>query len=711
MDMAVNPKIYVSRYMEKFGRCVFERPYLILPFISMILIYPISLEKPMPLWSDTGEWLKYAKAYEAVILKALGFSNGFIDSVDRVMGNLSPFGYPPLSLLAISIFRSLLGDILGVHLYGVLTLSLLPVVMYFLAYEFTGSRNASLYTGLATLFAPIYQEIFAWGGYPNLTGLIFMALSIKYLYRYIIRGRGIYKSALFGILTVFTHHLTTAVFIGVLGIWMFLLALFREYKGALNILYIFSIVSAAFILYRYGYSYLADYNWFNEAAFYDLRVSLVDAFIYAYKTNLLAIVVTVTGLYLLFDLLDDSIIFSLMFGWIATPLLLSQSYVVGVSIDYARFIFFLAQPVALILGIGVTRVRFSHWMEVIAHYRRRIGSITLSILLITSLLATIQAGVSTPYEISRWYNVVDEYNVWSRYDALQWINNETLLDDVFVAEEVMGRWIEGYTLRDTYIALHPRWAFRAGQDTEYYLASTILYSATSILTPHYRLLIQGSLNPRWSYTLEVFYRGAYRELLTTPISDIVSYDHLTGEQTLLTPLYNGSRGDVASKQVYWFKEGWVSTELDDVSIDGFTLYIEWDLEVNTSYIGFPLLAWGEYRGFRLSGDEIIFLLGGASVTISVYGAVEVFELPWEPGKILLISDGKLVLRFRIESPRSGYVDGVEIIYTPDLVDDLGVDYIVAPGKSIGDRGDRRYFLRLLYDLAYYNGGVAIYSAR
>ncbi len=707
MDMELNPKKYLAKLLSRLYSLLIDKPYLPLPFIILILLYPLSFMKPMPLWTDTGEWLKYAKAYEAVFLKAIGVDNEFVESVERVMGEHSPFGYPPISLLLISLFRHMFGDIYGIHLYGVVITALIPLAMYSLAYEVTGSKTAALYTGVASAFAPIYQEIFAWGGYPNLTAMIFLAYTFKYLWRWLEKGVGYQYAILFGVATVFTHHLSTAILLATLLGAAILLTILRRIGDAKKVGLVFLTTLITFIGYRSLFQYLGDYIWFNEAAFYDLRVNLVDAFLYAYKTNILALLVTVTTLYILFDLLDTPRLFSILGSWIAAPLILSQAYIFGLSIDFARFIFFLAQPVALTLGVGVTRLGIRHWLELVIQYRRRIGAIIFIALLTISLAATVEAGISTVDNIDKWYQSIDRYNVWSRRDALEWILTNTSLDDVFAADDVMGRWIEGYTLRDTYIALHPRWLFRVGQEEEYYISSAILYSKKTVLTPYYRLLIQGELNPRWLLLLEVYGRGAYRDLLSIPMTDVVEYDYVSGEQRLLNPLYNDT-SPYGDTYLISYEEGWIRVSISDYSLKSFKVSISWSLELNESYIGIPIKTFEEYRGFRIMDDEVVILTSQGRVKITVDGAEDIFELPWEPGKLLFITSGELELTFEVDTPASDIVDDVEVIEVGELIKDLGVTYIVAPGSSLGDKGDRQYFLRKLYEVAYYNGGVVIY---
>jgi len=541
--------------------------------------------KPMPLWSDPGEWLKYSKAYEALLLRILGYGDGFVEAVDRVMGGQSVFGYPPLSLLGIAVLRRLLGDVMGVHLYGILVYILLPLPMYSLVYEVTGSRISALYSGVLTSFAPIYMEMFAWGGYPNLTALLLIPLAVKYLYRWTVRGEGLHWSVALGVLVVLTHHLSTAVLISTFLGMAIIYLLIGEGRGALGSGVVALSLLAVFAGYRYGLSYLADYVWFNEAAYYDLRVDIVEAFLYAYKTNILALLVTATVLYILYLSLEDTKIFPILMAWIASPFMLSQSHILGVSIDFARFIFFLAQPVTLALGLGVSMINIRHWLELVAHWRRRLVSIALIILLTASLAATVEAGISTVPNIDTWYQMIDPYDPWSRLDA--------------------------YTLRDTLISIHPRWLFREGQVEEYYIASAILNSYLLVLTPSYRLLIQGDLGPRHAAILEAYGYGAYREVFTIPIPDIVGVEPGTGRHIPLSPVVSSERlGEMGYR--YYFEEGYVDLYIYGIDEEGFHIWIDPELELNTSIYGYPLKMSSEYLGYRLVGGEAVIMARGAS---------------------------------------------------------------------------------------------------
>ena len=705
----MRPRQIVDDVAETLIDLLRGRPYLILPLVSLALIYPLSIMKPMPLWSDPGEWLKYSKAYEALILRVLGFGDGFVEAVDRVMGGQSVFGYPPLSLLGIAVFRHVFGDVVGVHLYGILVYILLPIPMYSLVYEVTGSRIAALYSGLITSFAPIYMEMFSWGGYPNLTALLLIPLAIKHLYRWIRGGEGIYRSIALGILVVLTHHLSTAILITMLLGMVIIYLVIGEGRAALGSGAVGLSVLAVFMVYRYGLSYLSDYVWFNEAAYYDLRVDIVETFLYAYKTNILALLVTATVLYILYLTLDNTKLFPLLFSWIATPFILSQAYLIGVSIDFARFIFFLAQPVTLALGVGVSMIDIRHWLEIVAHWRRKLVSITLIILLAASLAATMEAGVSTVPNIDAWYQVIDPYDPWSRLDALEWINRYTDPRSVFVADEVMGRWIEGYTLRDSLISIHPRWLFREGQVEEYYVASAILNSYLVVTTPYYRLLIQGDLGPRNSLILEAYGYGAYREVFSLPIPDIVGVEPGTGRHLPLSPILSAERlGEYGYR--FYFEEGYVDLYIYGFTETGFKIWVDPVLEANTTIYGIPLKMSGEYRGYRLVEGDAVIMARGSYVVASSEAVLDVYEVPWERDKLLFLSEGGLTIGFDVVGEESG-VEGVSILSVESLIEEYGVDYIVAPGSSYGDPGSRNYFLRNLYEPIYFNGGVVIYRAR
>ncbi len=705
----MRPRQIVDSVAETLIGLLRVRPYLVLPLISLALIYPLSIMKPMPLWSDPGEWLKYSKAYEALFLRMLGVNNEFVEAVERVMGGQSVFGYPPLSLLGIAVFRHVFGDVMGVHLYGILVYILLPIPMYSLVYEVTGSWKASIYSGIVTSFAPIYMEMFSWGGYPNLTALLIIPLAVKHLYRWIRGGEGIYRSVLLGILVVMTHHLSTAILITMLIGMAVIYLLIGEERAAIGSGAVGLSVLGAFMLYRYGLSYLSDYVWFNEAAYYDLRVDIVETFLYAYKTNILALLVTATVLYILYLSLDDAKLFPLLFSWIATPLILSQAYLIGVSIDFARFIFFLAQPVTLALGVGVSMIDIRHWLEIVAHWRRKLVSITLIILLAASLAATVEAGVSTVPSIDAWYQVIDPYDPWSRLDALEWIDSYTDIGSVFVADEVMGRWIEGYTLRDTLISIHPRWLFREGQVEEYYVASAILNAYLAVTTPYYRLLIQGDLGPRHSLILEAYGYGAYREVFSLPIPDIVGVEPGTGGHLPLSPVLSTERlGELGYR--FYFEEGYVDLYIYGFTETGFKIWVDPELDINTSVYGIPLKMSSEYRGFRLVEGDAMIMARGSYVVASSEGVIDVYEVPWERDKLLFLSEGGLSIGFEIVGEDSGE-EGITILGVDSLIELYGVDYIVAPGSSYGDPGARNYFLRNLYEPVYFNGGVVIYRAR
>ena len=208
-------------------------------------------------------------------------------------------------------------------------------------------------------------------------------------------------------------------------------------------------------------------------------------------------------------------------AWILVPALATQSYLLGVFLDYERFLYFLALPVIVCVGLVIVRLPKSmfdlghltqRWVHVGSKHkvsRKTATALLISALVVfalfTPLFATPNVGAGQ----------VDFFQVMNKpeYETIQWINANTPVGSVCVADAEFGWWISGFAKRPTLSAVDPQYLILRHEFEPAKVTS-------NLLTADY--LIDNGL-------VEVKQAGAYASGNTHEISAILndSYIHPT----------------------------------------------------------------------------------------------------------------------------------------------------------------------------------------
>jgi hypothetical protein len=111
-----------------------------------------------------------------------------------------------------------------------------------------------------------------------------------------------------------------------------------------------------------------------------------------------------------------------------------------------------------------------------------------------------------------WYNRVDPYGDMEKLQALGWIKYNTQTRDVFAADEVFGRWTEGYASRRVLMYVQPQYLFMKGEAQRSLAARTVLECRFELRNDFARICYQaphGNFTPSMSFDNE----GAYEDAL------------------------------------------------------------------------------------------------------------------------------------------------------------------------------------------------------
>lgn len=155
--------------------------------------------------------------------------------------------------------------------------------------------------------------------------------------------------------------------------------------------------------------------------------------------------------------------------WTLVPALSTQSYLLGVYLDYQRFLYFLALPaiacVALIIAsvpnaLSKVSQRLNVWgklkikLKPAFHVSRKALTAALLVaivvcVLFTPLFSLPNVGVGQ----------VDFFQVMNttEYQAIQWVKSNTPVGSVCVADAEFGWWLSGFAERPTLSAVEPQY--------------------------------------------------------------------------------------------------------------------------------------------------------------------------------------------------------------------------------------------------------------
>ena len=439
---------------------------------------------PFPLGNDPGNWLK------------IGYS---ILGVNFPMWEQTTFQYPPFfpSLLAAA---SLVtgNELVAVKLLGAAGISIVPLASYPLARQVSDNRWIAVSAVWLVAFAPIFEEMFGWGGYPDAFGIVFLALAFGFAVMTYNSPTG-RNSVLLGaasFLVPLTHHLTFLVMMTA----MVLVVLLSIYAGLGRAKLLVPLVSLASGAAGFGvWQVMAtkfQYVLYNASSL-SIRPLDYDAMLFTFKNlNLLFLLLLLAaagGFWLVkrkkyFELI-------LLVSLALAPYLVAQSYVVGIALDFRRFPAFSVIPLSILASVSVGwAMEAREKLQVVFSGSTVEGSLPVGRLLVVAafgilLVGTVGVGVATQSAVFQYYHTQTDYTYQGDYrlQALNWIRANVSSNAVIAADDTFGRWAEGYAHVRVLMDLPPYQAFIVGEVPRAKAADLILSSNVEISNPYVRI--------------------------------------------------------------------------------------------------------------------------------------------------------------------------------------------------------------------------------
>jgi hypothetical protein len=369
--------------------------------------------------------------------------------------------------------------------------ALFSSLLVFVAYLVTRSawtESGALIVAFIVAVSRPDMEILLWGGYPNVITLLLTPVTF-YLYlqkaRFTLVPFLVSTSILVGSIYL-THSLSAAVFVAITGATV-LPIMVSPKSFATSRKHVFywllPLALGAILVSPFLISAIPAYLHSNSSF---IGISAINSAILSTRVLPLTLILPLFACTFLFFFLSKeykgrflSVPALLLFMWLFVPTLLTQGFLVGLIVDYNRFLYFLVLPVLILIGLFIERGSFffAHMIDsysaftiqieqtkkntfktldkVLSRFNRKTlyASFIIVIMIICifafPIFMTPQQGIID----QSFYQVMDNPG----YQAIQWAKQNTLPGSVFVSDALYGWWLGGFAQRPTLSAVDPQY--------------------------------------------------------------------------------------------------------------------------------------------------------------------------------------------------------------------------------------------------------------
>lgn len=376
------------------------------------------------------------------------------------------------------------------HALVVSLFSALIVVAAYLIMRKVWNPSAALIVAFLVAVSRFDIEMLMWGGYPNVITLLLIPLAFLLFLEREKLGLApfvISASLVCGGLFL-THSLSSVLFIAIVLTTVFLGVVFakRTSERRLGLLIwilplVLGAVSIAPFLIQVAPAYLgSDVGTFTGGVV-DIRSALLS-------TKLLPLEIVVplfifVFLYFAFSKYYNgkalTVPMVLLVLWWLIPTIMTQGYLVGLYTDFQRFLYFVILPVIMLVGLGFYHsARFfaqaSDWLvarlketpfvrmgkskalnRLMPHMEHKnfLLIFILSLVLFTFLFVSMFAPPNQGVAIQSFYQLMNQ----PKYEALQWAQQNTPPNALFLTDAQYGWWFGGFAKRPTISAVEPQY--------------------------------------------------------------------------------------------------------------------------------------------------------------------------------------------------------------------------------------------------------------
>jgi hypothetical protein len=374
--------------------------------------------------------------------------------------------------------------------------SSLLVVCAFLITKRVWSNSAAFIVALLISVSRFDIEMLMWAGYPNVITLLLIPVTF---YLYLEKDRftkvpflvstSILISSLF-----LTHSLSAVMFVGIAVVTMLVTLAFPNSVGVARktaLYWILPIILGAVLVSPFLVSALPTY--LAQYGSDEITTAIIASRILPLEVVLPLFLITLAFFAYAKKFYNKTLALpALLFAmWVFLPLILTQGYLVGLPVDYNRFLYFLVLPVLVFIAVsfdylggilaesldsmraqGKLRLKKISVPKRLQKFQKRIldassktsKSLTkkriYTILVLVFLLVSIEAlPIFTSVQLEGGFNLKNYYQTMDNHgwNALQWIKTNTPSNSVLVSDALYGWWLGGFSQRQTLSAVSPEY--------------------------------------------------------------------------------------------------------------------------------------------------------------------------------------------------------------------------------------------------------------
>ena len=431
----------------------------------------------MPSGSDPLHWLAHAKALVSGVRYPL-WSEGLLQ-------------YPPVPIVILGFFAKIFGDILGMKLFGAFVIGILPISSFVLFNKMFGSR-VGLVASIFIAVTPAFYEMWGWGMFPNLFGFSVLLLSLFTVINFVEHKNlkwGIITSLMI-ILVMFSHHLTSIIFVAMILLWTVLCFFTKQRTKELAIAALFAL--AVFVLYRVIVP--SQYELFNPNTALVLPMDY-SKFLWVFKNIIIFAVSALTTVYGCYLIYRDKPIYSLMvISLIAASFGVTYGLpIVGIDLDQARFLIFSLFGFSIGVAYLVHDVVFKVKVELKAiNAYVNAKSLVIIVLVIALIAVSGYIGISTSWKINGYTRanaagIVTQNGDKDIQGLVDWIKNNTKEKDTFAADQYLSKIIMGLGERRVLEDDNLGFLFMQGESERAIAADTLLHTNYEVMNSSVRV--------------------------------------------------------------------------------------------------------------------------------------------------------------------------------------------------------------------------------
>ncbi|MFZ7137317.1 MAG: hypothetical protein ACOWW1_02705 [archaeon] len=433
--------------------------------------------------------------------------------------------YPPFfhTILAImQIFAGTMDVMVAAFILKLLiaTFNVLALLsVYLLTRKIFGIGTAVASTVFVILSVPLSEMVY-WGGYPNLMGLAYIAFIFFVMTKEIKTKPKLFLLFLGAFTLGLAHQLTTFVFV-FMFVPVFLLNSIGSKKRFLTFFAV--IIGGGLALLAWYAQIIIDYAdiiidyilYSSTENYYQIPSVGLDNLLKKFGTSLPLAAIAIPIMFFVLwkkKSLKESV---MLVFWLAVPVFWSQSFLVGIQLPYARFIYFFATPVAILCGIAtyflIKKIPTLLETFVLSKYVKNLQAIDVTKIVVIAAICSLMVVQGTLFvqSIETFPEYYQRASIPS-YKAGMWVNEHTNIQEGrAVTSRSPGSWFYAFTDISTIQETDPMSSRSA-------VAESVLYSFYEMENSVTSTREFDNVSPSAGQEIHVSYYNIWKRILQMP---------------------------------------------------------------------------------------------------------------------------------------------------------------------------------------------------